>query len=98
MVRENIADDDQCKIRGIRKVHQVITKPNKPNGVRAYSSGLLHVVITYHQLPFFKMFSNFVRFCPNFQIFFPFSTFPCPFSKESQSMPLLSRIGHGCIF
>ena len=27
-VRENIADDGHCKIRGIRKVHQIITKPN----------------------------------------------------------------------
>ena len=36
-VRENIADDPHCKIRGMRKVHQIITKPNKPNGARAYS-------------------------------------------------------------
>ena len=39
--RENIADDGHCKIRGIKKVHQIITKPNKPNGVKAYSSSLL---------------------------------------------------------
>ena len=40
-VRENIADDGHCKIKGIRKVHWIITKPNKPNGVKAYSSSLL---------------------------------------------------------
>ena len=28
-VRANIADDGHCKIRGIRKLHQIITKPNK---------------------------------------------------------------------
>ena len=40
-VGENIVADGHCKIRGIRKVHWIITKPNKPNGVKAYSSSLL---------------------------------------------------------
>ena len=97
-VRENIADDGHCKIRGIRKVHQIITKPNKPNGVRAYSSSLLYAIIIYNHLPFFKIFSDFVDFCPNFQIFFPFLTFLCPFAEKSQPMPLLFRIGPGCIY
>ena len=30
-VRANIACDGHCKIRGIRKLHQIITKPNKRN-------------------------------------------------------------------
>ena len=30
-VRENTADDGHCKTRGIRKVHRIIIKPNKPN-------------------------------------------------------------------
>ena len=81
-VRENIADDGHCKIRGIRKVHWIITKPNKPNGVRAYSSSLLHVIIL-----FFKIFWNFVHFCPNSQIFFPFSIFLGSFSEKSQLLP-----------
>ena len=40
-VRENIADDGHCNIRGIGKVHQIITMPNKSNDVRAYSSNVL---------------------------------------------------------
>ena len=38
-VRANIADDGHCRIRGMRKLHQVITKSNKRNGVfiRAYA-------------------------------------------------------------
>ena len=55
-VRENIADDGHCKIRGIRKVHRIITKPNKPNGVKAYSSSLLHAIIAHNHLPFVKIF------------------------------------------
>ena len=86
-VRENIADDGYCKIRGIRKVHRIITKPNKPNGVKVYSSSLLHMIITHNHLPFFEIFWNFVNSCPNFQIFFPFSTFLCPFSEKSQPLP-----------
>ena len=85
-VRENIADDGYC-IRGIRKVHWIITKLNKSNGVKAYSSSLLHAIIAHSHLPFLKILWNFVYFCPNFQIFFPFSTFLCPFSEKSQ--PLL---------
>ena len=55
-VRENIADGGHCKIRGIRKVHRIITKPNKPNDAKVYSSGLLHVIIAHNHLPFFKIF------------------------------------------
>ena len=55
-VRQNIADDGHCKIRGIRKVHRIITKPNKPNGVKAYSSSLLHAIIAHNHLPFVKIF------------------------------------------
>ena len=55
-VRENIANDSHFKIRRIRKVHQIITKPNKPNGVKTYSSSLWHVIIAHIHLPFFKIF------------------------------------------
>ena len=55
-VRENIADDGHCKIRGIRKVHQIITKPNKPNSVKAYSSSLLNAIIAHNHQPFVKIF------------------------------------------
>ena len=90
--------DGHCKMRGIRKVHQIFTKPDKPNGARAYSSNVLYVIIAHNHLPFFKIFSNFVHFCPNFQIFCPFSTFLCPFSQKWLPMPLLSRIGPGCSY
>ena len=95
-VRKNIADDGHCKMRGIRKAHQIITKPDKPNDARAYSSSVLHAIIAHNHLPLFKIFSNFVHFCPNFQIFCSFSTFPCPFSEKWLPIPLLSRIGLGC--
>ena len=37
-VRVNIADNGYCKIKGIRKLHQIITKPNKHIGafIREY--------------------------------------------------------------
>ena len=86
-VRDNIVDDGHCKIRGIRKVHWIVTKLNKSNGVKAYTSSLLHAIITHNHLPFFKIFWNLVHYCPNFQIFFPFSTLVCPFSEKSQPLP-----------
>ena len=86
-VGENIVVAGHCKIRGIRKVHWIITKSNKPNGVRVYSSSLLHVIITHNHLLFFKIFWNFVHFCPNSQIFFPFSIFLSSFSEKSQLLP-----------
>ena len=82
----------------VKKVHQIITKLDKPNGARAHSSSVLHALIAHNQLPFFKIFSNFVHFCPNFQMFCPFSTFICPFSEKWLPMPLLSRIGPGCTY
>ena len=42
---------------------------------RAFSSSLLRAIIARNHLLFFKIFSNFVHFCPNFQIFCPFLTF-----------------------
>ena len=36
--------------------------------IRAFSSSLLRVIIARNNLPFFKIFSNFVYFCPIFQI------------------------------
>ena len=41
------------------------------------------------RLPFFKLFSNVVHFCPNLQIFYPFLSF----SWKIARMTLLSRIG-----
>ena len=55
---------------------------------RAYSSCFMHVIVACMRLPFFKIFSNFVHFCPNFQIFCSFFTF---FLKNC--MHALSRIG-----
>ena len=97
-VRENIADDGHCNIRGIGKVHQIITMPNKSNDVRAYSSNVLYAIIAHNHLALFKIFSNFVYFSPNFQIFCLFSTFLCHFSQKSLPMPLLYKIGPGCTY
>ena len=51
---------------------------------RAYSSSLLCVIIAYNHLPFFKIISNFVHFCANFLIFYPFSekSHPCFYFLE----------------
>ena len=59
------------------------------DNIRAYSSSLLHAMIARSHLAFFKIFSGFVHFCPNFQIFSPF----LPFFGKIARMPLLSRIG-----
>ena len=76
--------------------YMVITK-NPPYSLlvmlgRAYSSSLLRAmraIIARNHLLIFKLFSNFVHFCPNFQIFCPF----LPFFGIITRMPLLSRIG-----
>ena len=52
---------------------------------RAYSISLLRSITVCIHLPFFKMYSNFVYFCPNFQIICPFSTFPRAFSEKLHS-------------
>ena len=61
---------------------------------RAFSSSLLRAIIAHNHLLFFKIFSNFVYFCPNFQIFCPFLPFLeiflllfCPFSEKSHACP-----------
>ena len=41
---------------------------------RAFSSSLLRAIITHNHLHF-KIFSYFVQFCPNFQIFYTFLPF-----------------------
>ena len=42
---------------------------------RTCSNSVLSAIIACNHLPFFKTFSNFVHFCPNFQIFCPFQHF-----------------------
>ena len=60
---------------------------NNPDGKRAFSSSLLRAIVARNHLPFFKIFSNLVHFCPNFQIFCPFLTFFCLFSGKSHACP-----------
>ena len=67
---------------------------------RAYSSSLLRAIIARSHLPFFKILSNFVHFCPNFQIFCRFLPFYYYFYIflhfwKIARMPLLSRIDPG---
>ena len=66
---------------------------NNPDGKRAFSSSLLCAIVAHNHLPFFKIFSNIVHFCPNFQIFFLFLTFFLPFFWKITCMLLISRIG-----
>ena len=56
---------------------------------QAFSSSLLHAIIASNHLPVFKIFSNFVHFCPIFQTFCPSLAF---FGKTA-CMPLHSGIG-----
>ena len=56
---------------------------------RTYYSCFMHAKVAHMRLSFFKMFSDFVHFCPNFQIFCLF----CLFSEKITRMPFLSRIG-----
>ena len=65
---------------------------SKSSLCRAYSSYFMHAIVTRVRLPFFKLFSNFVHFPPNFQIFCPFLSFLALFLKNCMQ-PLLSRIG-----
>ena len=60
--------------------------------IRGHSSSLLHGVIACNHLLFPKIFSNFVYFCPHFQIFCPFEHSLIFFSKIAH-MLLLSTIG-----
>ena len=64
---------------------------------RAYSSCFIHALVACIRLLFFKLFSNFVHICPNFQIFCSFLSFLALFLKKNTCMPLLSRIGTGRI-
>ena len=50
--------------------------------IRTYSSSLLHVIIVCNHLPFLKIYSGFLHFCPNFQIFCPFSEKLHPYCLE----------------
>ena len=66
------------------------------NRIRAYYSSLLRAIIARSHLLFFKIFSNFVYFWPNFHIFCPFLPFFnifLLFFWKIARMPLLSRIG-----
>ena len=55
----------------------------------AYSNRLMHAIVARIKLPFFKIFSNFVHFCPNFQI----SCLFLPFFWKLACMPFLPKIG-----
>ena len=57
----------------------------------------MHAIVVHMRLPFFKIFSYFVGFCPNFQIFCPFLLFFLLCFWKIAHMPLLSRIGPGNI-
>ena len=60
---------------------------------RAYSISLLCLITVCIHLPFFKIYSNFVYFCPNVQIICPFFNIPSGFFWKIALTPLLSRKG-----
>ena len=70
---------------------------------RAYSSSLLRVIISRNHSSFFQIFSNFVHFCPYFQILCPFLPYFALFLLFLASflpfffarMPILSVIDPG---
>ena len=74
--------------KGLENGNQVSTKKSVVHYTRAYSSCFMLAIVAGTRLPFFKIFSNFVHFCRNFQIFCPF----LPFFWQIARMPLLSRI------
>ena len=53
----------------------------------AYSSCFMHVTVAPMRLAFFKIFSNFVYFCPNFQTNCLFLPWFCPFSENLHACP-----------
>ena len=59
---------------------------------RAYSTSLSRAIIARNHLPFFKIFSNFIHFCPNFQIICSSLPFFCPFSEKSHACPYFLEI------
>ena len=69
------------------RVTNIYWMENNPDGKRAFSSSLLHATVTRNRLPFFKISSNLVHFCPNVQIFCPFLTFFCLSSGKSHACP-----------
>ena len=62
-----------------------------------FPSSLLSELISHNHLPFFKIFSNFVHFCPNFHIFFPFLLF-FNFFFFSPFFVLFSEKSHVCLY
>ena len=56
---------------------------------RACSCCFMHTITALMRLPFFKKFSNFVHFYPNFQVFCSF----LPIFWKIARMPFFSRIG-----
>ena len=60
--------------------------------IRAFSNSLLRAIIPHNHLPFFKIFSNFVYFCPCFQTFCAFLTFFALFLKNcTHTLTFLNR-------
>ena len=77
-------------IRAVKK--QLLSRLEKRNGRIDVRSGERHNHT--HQLLFFKIFSNFVHFCPNFQIFIPFCSFKNifnPFSELLHACPYFRK-------
>ena len=64
---------------------------------RVYSSSLLGAIIARNHLPFFKIFSNFIYFSTNFQVFCPFSekSHACSYFLEQALVSLCNQSEYG---
>ena len=86
--REKIAKNRILFLQETYTSHDTVTNWWKNPKGSAYSSYFMRAIVARMRLPFFKKNSNFVHFCPNFQIFCLFSPF-LPFLWKT----LFSRIG-----
>ena len=79
-----------CKTGVCKRVHSWKVDLSRPQiYIRGYSRSLFCVTIACNHLPFFKIFSSFVYFCTNFQIYF--INISLPFFWKIPPMPLLYR-------
>ena len=79
------------EILSYSRANNICWMENNPDGKRALSSSLLRAIVAHNHLPFFKIFSNLIHLCLNFQIICSlliFFLFFC-FSRKSHTCTLL---------
>ena len=87
---QSMLTNKYCKTGVCKRVHSWKVDLSRPQiYIRGYSRSLFCVTIACNHLPFFKIFSSFVYFCTNFQIYF--INISLPFFWKIPPMPLLYR-------